>query len=77
MIADIIGDLHLAATVLWRVIGINLHLVLGAPDVEQQHVKVQHRIWGDDITCKQSFHIYYTFIKVMCEAHFTQFQNLI
>lgn len=50
VVSDIIRHLYSAATALWLVVGLYLHLVLCVPNVQHQHIKVKDRIWGDGIT---------------------------
>lgn len=46
-----VGHIYSPGTRLRLVVGLHLDLVLWIPDIQQQHIKMQHRIRWDDVTC--------------------------
>ena len=50
MVAHIVRSLYSALAFLWLADGAYLDLVVTAPDIQQEDVKHQHGIWGNDAT---------------------------
>lgn len=50
VVAHVVGDLHLPGANGRRVVGVDLDAVLRVPHVQQQDVKVEDGIGGDDVT---------------------------
>lgn len=51
VVSNVVGHLHLPGADGGRVVGLGLDAVLWVPDIEQQDVKVEGGIRGDDFTC--------------------------